>query len=63
MKTQMPHYPSTDAPCGLCVGRPYRTGMPLCSGCRDALGVALAAENEIADAMADDEEQDHGAAG
>ena len=58
MKTRIRYHPSTDAPCGLCLGRPYRAGMPLCSGCRDALASAMAAEDEIAEAMAENDASD-----
>ena len=26
--------PTTDAPCGLCLGRPYTADMAVCRGCR-----------------------------
>ena len=54
MQTRMPHHPSTDPPCGLCLGHTYRADMPLCASCRDTLAGAWAAENEIAEAMAAD---------
>ena len=36
--------PMTDPPCGMCLNRPYRDGMPLCAGCRDQLEAMVDSE-------------------